>query len=175
MGSVVPQTAWLLAAVILFASIAAAWLMGAAHGAARVRHAEGSAIRERQSPSSTASGEATNRIVLPGDDADDEQEFTRVNAMRRRNDAFAAMPPLEELRAEAEAMRIADQVWQAPDIRERLAEFLKVADDDSLAVLRQHSSSVDVLRRLNDSAQAIAPHAFELPAQTVNPQVRTMR
>ena len=67
----------------------------------------------------------------------------------KRSMTFAGMPPISDLRDEARQILNREPVWSAPDISERLAEFMRSADKCSVEVMNNYRRSIEELRLLN--------------------------
>lgn len=64
-------------------------------------------------------------------------------------DNFGDLSNVAELRAEALKIRSNDRVWDAPDISERIEEFLAAADQTSNEQLDHYQQSIKELQRAN--------------------------
>lgn len=58
---------------------------------------------------------------------------------------FADMPPLAELHARTDAIRLDGKVWDAPDLGDRIDEFLHAMDADSRETLSEYRASIEAL------------------------------
>ncbi len=74
-----------------------------------------------------------------------------------RNDAFADMPPVDQLRDQARQILQTHNVWAEPDIGERLTEFMSKADKRSLGLLDHYRCSIEELQRTNTSRDPYRP------------------
>jgi hypothetical protein len=58
--------------------------------------------------------------------------------------------PLAEIRAHARHLLNTNNVWEAPETQEQLAEFMRTADRKSIDLLSHYRGSIEELQRTND-------------------------
>lgn len=73
-----------------------------------------------------------------------------------RSASFADMPPLEELRALAHRIRLAEWVWNDAETSANLAEFMRSADRRSRNLLTHYRGSIEELQRASGSGVSSA-------------------
>jgi len=66
-----------------------------------------------------------------------------------RQERFANMPPVRELREQASWILKTNNVWAEPDIGERLSEVMRGADPGSLGLLNHYRKSIEELQQAN--------------------------
>ena len=82
------------------------------------------------------STEAGDRSIVPAEMA------------QNRSALFADMPSLAELEASTEAIRLDTNVWEAPDVGERVADLLCELDARSRETLHQYDGSMRSLAHM---------------------------
>ena len=81
---------------------------------------------------------------------------------RPRSEVFADMPPIEEVREQAQQILETDNVWNACDHSDQIEEDMRTADGRSDTLLNQYRTSIEELRRANarpPSKHGCAPEA----------------
>lgn len=79
--------------------------------------------------------------------------------------------PLSEIRAHARHLLQTNNVWEAPETQEQLAEFMRTADRKSVKLLSKYSASIEELQRAND-LEIYAPDQRHIFAQATGSMPR---
>lgn len=129
------------------------WAMGHRSNSARglVPDTEGVAVAAKGSTDS-ADGKAPTLFTLTISDPTPcegtkvgNQPLVPALIADNRSAVFANMPPLAELEASTQAIRLNANVWDAPDLGERIADILDEIDSRSRTVTGRYQLTIQPL------------------------------
>lgn len=116
------------------------------------------------------------QVVNAATDGEPQPLTLPASATRQcRRSSFEGMPPVDQIRDQAKAIRTDARVWDSPNVAEKLAEFMRCADRKSVDTLIHYRKAIAEMQRFNasgsyvhQSEQSTGEGTSQKTAQTCN-------